>query len=135
MKTLIATLLMILPLAGIGGETRGQDNTPAYVSRMTEHLGLTEEQASQLTDIFHDHREQMRALREETEQKVNALLTEEQRTTLQALKAERVKKKKARDSDASEHGEDVREQRKADGPGDNDSHEHPATDHAGEHTH
>lgn len=114
-KRLLATVLMVLPLAGMAndaGHDRHEKKTPHYVVKMTEQLGLSAEQSATLERIFIDHREKMRALREETEQKVDALLTEEQRATLQALKEERNMQRKA------QHGErrheDGRKNRKQD---------------------
>lgn len=109
MKKTLVTLLVLFPLLGVAGEDRRQ--APGFVGHMADRLNLTEEQTQQMRDIFREHRQQMRALREATEQKVNALLTEEQRTAMQELKAERKEKRKEerRQEEKHKEGRRVRE--------------------------
>ncbi|MCG8392699.1 MAG: hypothetical protein MI745_06420 [Pseudomonadales bacterium] len=61
--------------------------------RMAEHmqkqLELTDEQTAQIQTIFTEQGEKMKALHEETREKINAVLTPEQQDKLAELKEKR----------------------------------------------
>lgn len=107
MRKILVSLLVLLPLMGLAAEKQGEAS--GYMAHMAKRLSLTEEQTQQMRDILRNHRQQMRALRESTEQKVNALLTEEQRTTLQELKDERQEKRDQKHEPEHDHEGEARQ--------------------------
>lgn len=57
--------------------------------RMAEELGLSAEQRTQVEAIMQDAREQRKAQREATREKMNAVLNEEQRSKLEQMHQDR----------------------------------------------
>ena len=91
-KALIITSLVALLGAsavmadqGFGGG-RGMD-------RMKTALGLSDTQAAQVDSIMQEQREKMQALHEESNQRIQALLTPEQATLFQQMEQQRGERK------------------------------------------
>lgn len=57
-----------------------------FAERMTKHLELNETQAAQVKDIMSESHEKMKAVREETKLKVDAILTTEQKEKMQTMR-------------------------------------------------
>lgn len=91
-KLLIATCIM-LPLAAFAGDKKHPHPDSPFggprMEKIVEKLELTDSQKIQVDQVFKAHREKMQSLREETENKMNAILTAEQRTTLNEMKERR----------------------------------------------
>jgi Spy/CpxP family protein refolding chaperone len=85
MKKTVAALALgaiLLPAAVIAGGHFGEHRADRKVDRMAEHLQLTEQQQAEVKDIFASQREKHMKLRDETHEKIQAILTEEQRATM-----------------------------------------------------
>ncbi|MGB0713759.1 MAG: Spy/CpxP family protein refolding chaperone [Gammaproteobacteria bacterium] len=67
----------------LAGGTRGLD-------RMTENLGLSEAQRSQIEAVYAEQKEQRKAMREEMRGKIDAILTEEQRAKMSEMREQRM---------------------------------------------
>lgn len=81
--SLVAALGASVAMAGPGGFMgKGAD-------RMKEFLGLNDTQVSQVEVIMQEQKAKMDALREETDQRVMAVLTPEQATKFQEMKQKR----------------------------------------------
>lgn len=126
MKRMLLPLLLVMPLASFAGH--GQDHDAMHEPPMGRHmhkvmkkLELTDKQQAEMKEIFEAHREQMRTLREQTEKKVDAILTPEQRTTMQEMRQKRAEKWR-------EHMEEQREERREAGAGKEHDHEHGEED-------
>ena len=133
MKTRILLLTLTASMFGSTGlfaedgpkskEERRPPNPEARVEKMSEALSLTAAQKSELLSIFErqakgmkalqesgdaDSKKESRALREETQRKVNAVLTPEQRSKFEAEReAKRPEHKPEDKKPKSEKGENV----------------------------
>ncbi len=86
--TLVMTA-MLAPatvLAGAGGGGNAAGNP---MDRMAEKLGLSEEQQSEIESIIKEQREKQAALRQETQEQINAVLTDDQLEQLKQLQQQR----------------------------------------------
>ncbi|MDF1821570.1 MAG: hypothetical protein P1U64_08355 [Alcanivoracaceae bacterium] len=77
-----------------GPEERGEPGR--QFEMMAKKLDLTEEQKASVAQVFADHREKMIALRDETQSRLDAILTEEQRETLNEMHEKRRDKMRER---------------------------------------
>ncbi|WP_287963308.1 hypothetical protein [Alcanivorax sp.] len=62
------------------------------VEHMTKKLELTESQSAELSTIFKEQGEKRKSLHDETQEKINALLTPEQQEKLKQMKEKREKR-------------------------------------------
>ena len=95
MKKILVPLLFALPLSAMAGDGRHADQgdmTPKHMERVAEELELNETQRKEIRGIFEDHRSKMKALRENTEARVNGVLTPEQRKKKNAMQEKRREK-------------------------------------------
>ena len=92
-KTLIAVALSLAIPAAVaaGAGNPGQAGPPRgpNLERMTETLGLSEEQRDQMEVVIQAQREKLQALREETWTSIRAILTPEQQTTMDEMRQTR----------------------------------------------
>jgi len=97
MKKLLIAACIMLPLAAFAGDKKHRHSdapfSGARMDKVVEALELTDNQKTQVEQIFKMHREKMKSLRENTENQVNAVLTEEQRTKLDKMKEKRHQKR------------------------------------------
>lgn len=114
MKTLqslaLVSLLAAAPLTAMAFTPHPNADPDRVLDRMQEELQLTGEQREELEDIFLDHRKEMTKLREDTEKKVNGVLTDEQRKKMEGMRDRRDKYKEMRNK-WGEDGEKRREGR------------------------
>lgn len=106
MKKLIIAAALLFPLTAFAGEhnhgesDRGKDGhhrgSGPRMEHVIETLDLNDTQKEQIAVIFSEHREKMKGLREETENKVHAILTAEQQSKLDEMKEKRREKRKER---------------------------------------
>ncbi|NKC17043.1 MAG: hypothetical protein GKR94_34060 [Gammaproteobacteria bacterium] len=103
--TLIAWLLGILcATAFVGnasaGPERAEGRAARYVERMAERLDLSNEQRAQLDTIVREQGDKRRALREESQARIEGILTAQQREqwarSREARKAARKARREAR---------------------------------------
>lgn len=103
-KMVLVTLVGTLALAGnvhaYGGPGGGEPGK--QFERMAAKLDLTEEQKSEVAQVFADHREKMIQLRDETQARLDAILTEEQRETLNEMHEKRRDKMREHMSERAE---------------------------------
>lgn len=89
-KTLIITSLLALLGASVAmadfGGGRGME-------RMKTFLGLSDTQAAQVDSIMQDQQARMQALHDETNQRIQALLTPEQAAKFQEMQQQREQRK------------------------------------------
>lgn len=97
MRTVIALVLGAIIAIPVLAMPPG--NGEHMLKGLTRHLDLTEEQQAQAQAIFEAKkpkmealREQMQALRDETDSEIKAILTPEQATEFEAMKAKRKEK-------------------------------------------
>ena len=69
---------------GLGGPPRGPN-----LERMTQTLGLSEEQRAQVEIVIQTQQEKREALREETRASIRAILTPEQQASLDEMRQAR----------------------------------------------
>ena len=115
---LLALSLFAAPLLRAEGGPQGMHHNPEKrLQRLTEKLKLTPEQQAQIKPILDDEKTKMealmnqhKALREETNQKITAVLTDQQKTDYQRMMDEKKKQwdkkgkgKKDKHSDDSHH--------------------------------
>ena len=72
--------------------------------RMSERLGMSETQRGELEALMREQAEAHRAMRESNRARLDALLTEEQRTQLEQMQAERREHRQARARDGKRGG-------------------------------
>jgi Spy/CpxP family protein refolding chaperone len=70
------------------GEHEGKDFGAKKVEKMKEKLSLSDEQASQVKSILDSGRDKMKALRDEIDGQIVAVLTPEQKANYEAMKKE-----------------------------------------------
>ena len=92
-KTLIAVALSLaIPAAvaaGMGNPGQGGPPRGPNLERMTETLGLSEEQRAEMEIVLQAQREERQALREETRTSIRAILTPEQQATMDEMRQAR----------------------------------------------
>lgn len=109
-KTIAAITLgaVLIPAAVIAGGHYGGHR----FERMSEHLQLNEQQQAEVKKIFEEQREERRAMREKTRERISAVLTEEQRAKWDAMRDQRRKRFCGHDGKGHdphhEHGEGYR---------------------------
>jgi len=86
-KFIIASLV----LAGLGigialAEEQAERPKRQWGDQLAKKLNMTEEQAQQVREIFRQHHEQMKSLREQLEQRLGEVLTEEQMSEFRKLR-------------------------------------------------
>lgn len=88
---IVAALALPLTVAAFPGGQQGdsEEHRAQRVDRLAEKLDLNAEQKSQVTQIFQQQREKQEALRQETHQRLQEVLSPEQMTKFDALKQER----------------------------------------------
>jgi Spy/CpxP family protein refolding chaperone len=93
-KTVTALLLgaALIPVAVFAGSHFGDKRDGHRLERMTETLQLSEQQQAEVQKIFQAQREKRQALREESRNMIDAVLSEEQRATLAKYREERRKR-------------------------------------------
>lgn len=95
MKKLMIALVLSLPMVAAAGSGPSHDHgrfQEHFLEQLDKRLDLTDEQKSQLDTIFTEHRNEMESLRQKTQSKVDAVLTEDQRAHMQELREERREK-------------------------------------------
>ena len=93
MKKLLLALLVAMPLAATAGPGPDGDKfQEQYLRHLEKRLELSDAQKQQINQIFTEHRQSMESLRESTQSKVDAVLTEEQRAEMAKLRDERKEK-------------------------------------------
>ncbi len=92
-RTLIAVALSLaIPAAvaaGMGNPGHGGPHRGPNLERMTETLGLSEEQQAQMEIVIQTQQEKRQALREETRTSIRAILTPEQEATMDEMRQAR----------------------------------------------
>ena len=92
-KTLIAVVMSLaIPAAvaaGMGNPGQGGPPRGPNLERMTETLGLSEEQKAQMEIVIQTQQEKRQALREETQISVRAILTPEQQAKMDEMRQAR----------------------------------------------
>jgi periplasmic protein CpxP/Spy len=96
-KIITIALALALPFAVFafpGGQDgdHSQGHKGDRVERLTKQLDLTPEQTSQLTQIFQEQQAKREAIRQETDQRLQTVLTPEQMTKFEELKKQRHEK-------------------------------------------
>lgn len=107
MKKMIIALALALPLTAYAGDKHGGNHDEMagrQMDMMARDLDLTDSQRDQISTIFDDHRNKMKALREETEAKVNDVLTPEQRAKAEKMRDKRREKWEERKEKWQEKG-------------------------------
>ena len=79
-KKLMVTLIVLsFPLSVLAGQSQQGNSSPAHrVERMTQELGLSEDQQSKVEAIFNAQKEKMKAIHAETRTSLQSVLTQEQ---------------------------------------------------------
>lgn len=91
-KTMVVMTVLSWPLAGMAGMEGIMEGHHAHrLEHLTKELNLSPEQQQKLKAIFQEEHEKFRALREEHDQKLSAVLTAEQNAKFQALKEQHKK--------------------------------------------
>ena len=107
MKHKITALLLgatLIPAVVIAGGHFGEKRDGHRLERMTEHLQLNEQQQAEVKQILDAQREQRRALREETQQRIQSVLSEEQRATMAKHREQRRKRSCDHEEGKGHHG-------------------------------
>ena len=88
---IVAALALPLTVAAFPGGQPGdsEEHRVQRVERLAEKLDLNAEQKTQVTQIFQQQREKQEALRQETHQRLQEVLSPEQMTQFDELKKER----------------------------------------------
>jgi periplasmic protein CpxP/Spy len=91
-RLIVLALSLCLPIAALA-EAGHEMESPAMCKMRTEHLakelGLNDEQKTKVEAIFAAQKEKIKALHEETDASIKAILTPEQQTKFDALQAQR----------------------------------------------
>lgn len=91
-KTMIMALAVLLPFTAMaaGNETGNhQSQHGEKIKPLTKELNLSTDQKSRLETIFQQHREKLKALREEKHKLIEGVLTREQMAKYNDLRRER----------------------------------------------
>ncbi|MBU58672.1 MAG: hypothetical protein CL543_07305 [Alcanivorax sp.] len=100
MKKATTLALVLLTGATLAGTAAAEPPRGPQPERMVEHmsrqLDLTDDQRARLETIFEEQGEKMRDLRDETRQRIDGVLTEEQRAKAEQLREQRQEKWEAR---------------------------------------
>lgn len=102
--SVIALTVLSTSVLAFGGDgnPHGHDNPHGerhrerMLNTMTDKLALTETQRSDIETVMREQHEKMRALREETHNRINALLTTEQQTKFAKMKEKRRERREER---------------------------------------
>ncbi|AFT71724.1 LTXXQ motif family [Alloalcanivorax dieselolei B5] len=99
-KALLIALTLVTTTAfagpGMGHGPKMKFDPEQRMDRMAETLELTDAQRTEIESIFEEQHEKMKTLHDETRERVDAVLTAEQRDKAQALQEERKEKMKER---------------------------------------
>ncbi|MCU5781835.1 hypothetical protein MA04_01135 [Alcanivorax balearicus MACL04] len=99
-KALLIALTLVTTTAfagpGMGHGSKMKFDPEQRMDRMAETLELTDAQRTEIESIFEEQHEKMKTLHDETRERVDAVLTTEQRDKAQALQEERKEKMKER---------------------------------------
>ena len=82
------TALLVLPISTLASPD-GEMDPGKRMDHMQRELDLTDAQREQIEAIFKDHHEQMKKMREDTESRINDVLTEEQQAEFEGMREER----------------------------------------------
>lgn len=101
-KILLVALVAMLGMQPADGQRKGGNTrTPEQmVEKLDEKLNLTDEQEKQITTLYTDFfkqelsREERRTAMQELNKKIEALLTDEQKTAFEQMKKERPQRKR-----------------------------------------
>lgn len=101
-KILLVALVAMLGMQSADAQRKGGNTrTPEQmVEKLDEKLNLTDEQEKQITTLYTDFfkqelsREERRTAMQELNKKIEALLTDEQKTTFEQMKKERPQRKR-----------------------------------------
>lgn len=85
-------MALILPLTAVGYENVNETAPETKLEHLSNELQLTADQKAKLEAIFNERHEKIRAIREDTQNRVKAVLTEEQQTNWEAMKKHRYEK-------------------------------------------
>ncbi len=77
LTTVFAALLALSSFSFAEGDCQGK-RADKHMDRLTEKLELSDEQASAVSTIFENQRSAMQTLKDETQQQLSDILTEEQ---------------------------------------------------------
>jgi Spy/CpxP family protein refolding chaperone len=89
--TALALSAVLIPAAVIAGGHFGEQRLEHRVERMSAQLQLDPAQQTELRTILEQQQAQRRALREQTRARIDAVLTEEQRSKLAQWREQRAK--------------------------------------------
>jgi Spy/CpxP family protein refolding chaperone len=103
--TALALAAALIPVAVLAGGQFGEKRLDYRVERMTEQLQLDTAQQAEVRKILQEQQAQRRALREQTRERIDATLTDEQRAKLAEWREQRAKRFcDKRRNDAHRHG-------------------------------
>lgn len=85
--SVIAFTVMLAPGLALAGAADNEPGTP--MDRLAEQLGLSDEQQSEIESIIQKQREKQMTLQQETQEQINAVLTDEQRAQLEEMQKQR----------------------------------------------
>jgi Spy/CpxP family protein refolding chaperone len=88
MKKLLIALLIATPMVASAGHGDNRHHE-RHLQQMEQRLDLSAEQKKAIQEIFTEHRKEMGALRERTQQRVDAILNPTQRAQMADLREER----------------------------------------------
>ncbi|PKM23060.1 MAG: hypothetical protein CVV10_01080 [Gammaproteobacteria bacterium HGW-Gammaproteobacteria-14] len=121
MKKFLIALLVSAPLIASAGSGKKShdDYQERYLQHIQKNLSLTEAQTKEINQIFNEHRDEMRALRERTQSRVDAILDSSQREAMADMRENRrdhweKRKGKHEHGEGRREGREHKKQRKAD---------------------
>ncbi|MDZ7735187.1 MAG: hypothetical protein U5P41_02850 [Gammaproteobacteria bacterium] len=86
--SILAFTAMLAPAAALAGAAGG-DAQQSPMDRMAEQLGLTEQQQSEIEAIIEEQQQKQMALRQETQEQIDEVLTDDQRAKLEEIQQQR----------------------------------------------
>jgi periplasmic protein CpxP/Spy len=92
MRKMLIALILSTPLIASAGPGERGHHQERHMEQLEQRLQLSEPQKKEIQQIFSEHREEMQALRERTQQRVDAVLDANQRAQMADLREERQSK-------------------------------------------
>lgn len=86
MRTLLLLITLTIPALSLAGPEPRRN--AVFSADVEESLQVTDQQRQAIRQIYQEHRRNMQQLREDTQHKIDAVLSEEQRTLLRSLHSE-----------------------------------------------